>query len=178
MYIGVNHGFHEVEVSGDSHLNSTYFPTTLGITFGKNFNKNFGLEATIGLGLSDNSLSTSALISGVLYDVERTIKIKDYFGGYAVGILPINEKIKLFGKAGLAIVNAEQTIEIQRVSDGASSSRSDSESKSGFSYGLGGSWELSDNHGVTAEYVKLPELKSGGISYKVSSINIGYRYSF
>lgn len=131
-------------------------PTAIGLKVGTAINKNFAVEARLGTGLSDDSIS----VLGTSVD----IKVDNFFGVYAKGILPLSDVVSVYGLAGYT--RGELTVEAL----GQSSSDSDSD----FSYGLGADFALSKTASLGVEWARLFK----GSDYKVNSLSLSVSFKF
>src|SRR5690554_5655392 len=77
---------------------------------GLKINQNFALEGRLGIGLTEGTQTEYdeiQLLFGNPYErkIETKLKLQNYFGVYAVGLIPINENFTGHIKAGFANVS-------------------------------------------------------------------------
>lgn len=119
-------------------------PSVLGVSAlaGAKLHENLAAEARLGLGLGD----------------DNGVEIDSYLALLAKGILPIDDKLSVYGVAGLARV--AYSVDFWR--------HSGSVSESGITLGVGAEYVLSSELSVTGEFLMLPEVEalSVGANYK------------
>lgn len=93
--------------------------TTVHVTGGYNFNRNFAAEAEFGFGITEKTYTVGS--------VSVDAKVKYTAGAYLVGSLPVAENLDVVGRVGFATVNVEAS----------SGNVSADESESGVAYGVG-----------------------------------------
>jgi opacity protein-like surface antigen len=123
---------------GYSHYDSSNAPNLGGITgrLGARFGRYVGAEAEGTFGVRDKE----GVVGGVPYKTE----MKRSVAAYAVGYVPLSERLDLFGRVGLANTKIETT-----TAAGGSSFRRDS-----VNYGGGAQYFLTPNDGLRAEYTR------------------------
>lgn len=93
----------------------------------------------------------------------------DAWGVYAKPMYPIAEALNIYGLLGYAAVN-HSTIKLNDVN--------------GFSWGLGASYDITENIAVFADYISIynddKDLPGGVINkaYEIDTINVGISYNF
>lgn len=127
-------------------------PTTIGAKLGMSINKNFAVEARLGVGLTDDSIS--------VFD----LKVDNFAGIYAKGILPVSDVASVYGLLGYT--QGKITLE------GLGGSASDSDSD--ISYGIGADFAVSSNTSVGVEWARLFK----GDGYKVDGLTLGVSFKF
>jgi hypothetical protein len=132
-------------------------PTAFGARVGMSVNKNFSVEARLSTGLSDDVLEDT--IVGPV-----AIEIDSLAGIYAKGILPLSEKVSLYGLAGYT--RAKLTAEAQGVT--VSSSESD------LSLGVGAEFAMPDGTALSLEYAQLVK----GDGFKLTGLTVGLSFKF
>lgn len=137
-------------VSFDS--GADFNPTTIGAKLGMSINKNFAVEARLGTGLSDDSISG--------FD----IKVDNFAGVYAKGILPVSDVASVYGLLGYTQGKLKAEF----------AGQSDSDSDSDISYGIGAEFAVSANTSVGVEWARLFK----GDGYKVDGLSLGVSFKF
>jgi len=127
-------------------------PTTVGALLGMSINKNFAIEARLGTGLSDDS------ISGV------DIKVDNFAGIYAKGILPVSNAASVYGLLGYT----QGKIKAEFAGQSASDSDSD------VSYGIGAEFAVSGTTSVGVEWARFFK----GDNYKVDGLSLAVSFKF
>lgn len=147
-YFGVSIGQTEVDITGFDDGDS------VSITGGYRVNKNFAIEATyIDFGESEDD-------EPPIWTIEA-----DGFNFSAVGIIPVSEKVEVFGKVGMLMWDA--TLEEAGFGELASDDGND------ISLGFGVSAMLADQIGVVFEYQKFDFDDDD-----VTNLSIGARLKF
>lgn len=113
---------------------------------GARLNRYFGVEGEASLGLSEESFDVS--IGGA----SGTIEHRYDAAAYAVGFLPLNDRLELFARVGYG------TSEV-KASDPSVVIRGDGES---LNYGVGASYFLQGNNGVRADWTRRDLSDDGG----------------
>lgn len=134
----------------------TVSPTVLALTLGNQIDKHFAGELRYGFSLSDDTLK----VNGV--DVKA--KVKDYMGVYLKGFVPITLSASLYGVGGYTSGKVSMT------GPGGTASESDS----GLSFGVGGSFAINRLTFVTIEWMRL--LK--GSDYTLNTLGAGVNFRF
>lgn len=151
LYIGVNYASVDYEETGFP----TVSPTAIAFRIGNELNKNVAVEARLGTGLSDDTVT----VSGVGIAVE----VDNFFGAYVRGILPLG-RISPYGLIGYT--KGEVTARVGNISV--------SDDDSDFSYGLGADFNLNKTSAINVEWAKL----FSGADFDVYALSVGYKYSF
>ena len=127
-------------------------PTAIGATLGMSINKNFAIEARLGVGLTDDSL------------LGANIKVDNFAGFYGKGILPLSDKASVYGLLGYTQGKLKVSGPL-----GA-----DTGSDSDVSYGIGADFAISGNTSVGIEWARLFK----GDDYKVDGLTLGVSFKF
>lgn len=145
--------------------------TKLGALFiagGYRFNKNFGLEGSIGFGLGEDSQQFSE--SGVTGTVKT--KIESVTSVYAVGYLPVSKDLDLLARIGSSNMELKATATASGF--GASATASETGSESAVSYGVGALYKFNDGkHGIRGDYTHTAFEDAG-----TNTLSISYVLSF
>ncbi|MFM2058369.1 MAG: hypothetical protein RLY71_2754 [Pseudomonadota bacterium] len=134
----------------------TVSPTALSLTLGNQIDKYIAGEFRYGFSLSDDTLQ----VNGV--DVKA--KIKDYMGVYVKGFVPVTLSGSLYGIAGYTSGKVSFSGPVATTS----------ESDSGVSFGVGGSFAINRLTFVTIEWMRL--LK--GDDYTLNTLGAGVNFRF
>lgn len=156
IYVGVDYSMLDVELKV-ANITLDSEPSAINLKLGNSFNENFAIEAIFGLGLSDDRVSRSD------FDFE----LENLFGISAVGLIPLNEVVKLYGKIGVAQIDYDD-------SDG------DESDASGLFYGFGISADFTPKFGMSLEYLQYPdgEYKDYNVDIETTSLNLGAHIRF
>ena len=164
FYVGLGYSYMNADVDGygDITANSAL------LLAGYKYNQYLGLEARYTMNVDDPELdSSSPGLDGLEGDDMTNIAI------YLKGMYPVTEAIDVYALLGYGQVNfeaGEYGIDL---------------SESGFQWGLGASYDVTENIGVFADYTRLYDdegfdglLDVEGVDIAVDSINVGMTYTF
>jgi OOP family OmpA-OmpF porin len=164
----VGQGKFELDSSNDSKLSKT--DTTFSIGAGYDFNKFLGVEVAYrDLG--------EAVDRGSDFDGVDDYDYVDKIGVTAlqasvVGKLPISEVFNVYGRVGLASLDAEYS-SVETYDDGIDED-SGSESKTRALFGIGASFDVTSQLAVRAEYNQYAKWDD----LKLSALTVGAVYKF
>ena len=128
---------------------------------GYRVNRNLAIEGDIGFGLSGDNFQRTIPVDinplGVVnVDADVDLDVKSYFGIFARGILPVNEKFDLFARAGYGTAKAEAMATGRTtLLPGFSATASESQSSNGFAYGVGAEYHINARHGIRIDYSSI-----------------------
>ena len=144
-YFRVGYNFVTYEQSGlsDADLGA------LDVGVGMYFNKNFAVEARLGLGIQDDDIGAVNL------------DLNGYIGVYARGEIPLANKFSIYGLLGVARVDFDGT---------PSASNADND----ISYGVGAMFAINNKSSIGAEYLMLHD--DGPV--QVDGFSINYQMKF
>ena len=164
FYVGLGYSYMNADVDGygDITANSAL------LLAGYKYNQYLGLEARYTMNVDDPELdSSSPDLDGLEGDDMTNIAI------YLKGMYPVTEAIDVYALLGYGQVNfeaGEYGIDV---------------SESGFQWGLGASYAVTEKIGVFADYTRLYDdegfdglLDVEGVDIAVDSINVGMTYTF
>lgn len=157
-YFGADFSFVSAELTDWQGETADSDPTALRVRGGVGLSENFAIEGVVGLGLQDDE------VSGTPYDLE----LDSLFGINAVGILPLDRTLSLFGKIGFANLEYKD-------SDG------DTYDDTGVSFGFGAKVNFDRNgSGLVIEYTILPDTENEEYDIEIESemISIGAQFAF
>ncbi len=147
-YIGASVGQTNIDFDGFDD------GTSMAIVGGYKINKNFAVEGSY-INLGDFE-----------YDIPPVLTLEaDGFNFAAVGIIPVNEKVNVFAKAGMFMWD----VTLEAAGNGEIGSNDGTD----FSFGFGASVNLTDQFGLVLEYQKF-DLDD----QDVSNISFGARLNF
>lgn len=126
---------------------------------GYRVNRNFAIELTY---IDWGAISGSGRLVGIPVSLGGDATS---FGAAAVGILPLNERFSLFGKAGMLMTTASATI-----SGGGITSSAD-EDDTELHIGVGALFNLTENWSIRAEWERAQDSK-------LDMISVGVQYRF
>ena len=135
-------------------------PTALVFRGGYKLNKNFAIEARFGFGLG----SDSQTISGINLDLE----IDNLYGAYAVGYLPVSEKLDVYGIFGVTKGKLTATASLGSLSASVTGDDSD------ISYGVGVDFNVTPKIAINLEYISYFSKSD----FDASALSIGANYNF
>lgn len=128
-------------------------------------------DAGFGLGGDDFQRAIPVNIDGfgtVNVDADADLKVKSYYGIFARGILPVGDKFDIFGRAGYGTAKAEGTVVgTTSLLPGFSASATESQSTSGFAYGVGAEYHLNERHGIRIDYTGIDDASFISGSYTI-----------
>lgn len=134
---------------------------------GYRMNDFFAVEGELGFGVGDESFDriVPVTVLGSALDVDTTIdlKVKSYYIAFARGILPVSEEFDLFARVGYGQANAKADVNASVA--GLTASASQSDDVSGFAYGFGGQYNLTEVDGIRADYTRLDETNIISLAY-------------
>jgi hypothetical protein len=136
-------------------------PTALIGRAGSNINQYISIEGRLGLGLSDDTVTTT---DGVT-TASASAELDTLIGFYGVGRVPLGKSSSLYGLVGLTRVDATTT---------SLGSASVSDDETDFSYGFGADIGIRYNLWVNVEYVQYLDKTD----FDVSAIALGLRFGF
>ena len=169
-YLGAQYSAQEVASSPDRELN------TAGIIAGYQINKFFALETRFNIGTSGYSNKYSP-------DQEYKEDIDTQASLFIKGSYPISNTFSIFALAGVTKSKYEITTTAHHTDiDGNYTQVYPSFitcSESGFNYGVGLNYKISEAFSLFIDYQVLPDLTIvSGVSSSWNSTNIGVNYSF
>jgi OOP family OmpA-OmpF porin len=126
---------------------------------GYQVNRNFAVEASyIDWGAINGSGRVGAIPVNVTGEAQS-------FGVAAVGILPLNERFSVFGKAGILMTDTK--VSARATSGALSSSSSEDDSSSELHIGVGALFNVSESFAIRAEWERATDTKIDMISIGV-----------
>ena len=157
MYVGASYDMMTIDVDG---LGVDFDTSVLSLKAGTSFTENLGVEVVYGTGLSDESISADG--------DSVSLGVKSYYGLYLTGLLPITDQFNITSKLGYT----NTTIEAKLV-DSSGTLKEDDDDGS-VSWGIGASFDVTQEFAVTADYTMLNDQDDGD----VSGFTIGAKYNF
>jgi outer membrane autotransporter protein len=136
-------------------------PKALRLIVGHNLDDHFGIE---GMAAASAGSSTSTL-NGIKMD----FSVPTMYGVYAKAFAKLESNFEVFGRLGWASVSRKATAPIGNLS------LSYEDSASGFSYGAGAKYTISENTSVFADYVSYYPSKNG-ISIEGFTFGVGFSF--
>ncbi len=141
---------------------------------GYDFNKYFGIEGRAGFGVIDAD-----------HDAGGTSEIKENYGIYLKPMLPLSEKVHLFGLLGYAKAKVESTFDSSSTPNALAGTLDEASP----SFGLGLNYALNDSWSIVAEGIRLLHdvdhiyaLQSGGTEavdgINLDTFGLGVNYKF
>lgn len=134
---------------------------------GYRFNDFFAVEGELGFGLGgddfDRTIPVDAFGTVVNVDANVGLDVKNYYIGFARGILPVSEQFDIFARVGYGGATAEA--DVVASAQGFTASGSEDDNVSGFAYGVGGQYNLTEKDGIRADYTRLDETDIISLAY-------------
>ncbi len=141
--------------------------TMINGRLGYRLNDFFAVEGEIGFGLGgddfDRVIPVDLLGDTVNVDTNVNLDVKNYYIGFARGILPISDQFDVFARIGYGKATAKADI-VGSVA-GFTASGSASDNASGFAYGVGGQFNLTAYDGIRADYTRLDNTNIISLAY-------------
>ena len=125
---------------------------------GYRLNKYIALEGDAGFGIGGDNFQRSIPVNvnplGVVnIDADADLDVKNYFGAFARGILPVSDQFDIFLRGGYGTAKAEASaIATTTALPGFSTNFADSQSAKGFAYGIGAEYHINERHGIRADF--------------------------
>lgn len=132
--------------------------TMINGRLGYRLNQYIAIEGDAGFGIGGDDFQRSIPVDvdplGVVtVDADADLDVKNYFGIFARGILPVSEQFDVFVRAGYGTAKAEASaIATTAALPGFSANVSDSQSTSDFAYGIGAEYHINERHGIRADF--------------------------
>lgn len=151
--------------------------TGFGLAGGYQINDHFAMEfAYVDLGSVD--YQATATVSDGVVESDADVGFANSAHGpvvSAIGILPIGKRFSVFGRVGLALLNAEGTARITL--DGATQRASQSSQKTDPMFGVGAEYSLSKNFAVRLAWDRYLDIGTKDIAGDVDAdlITLGVR---
>lgn len=136
-------------------------PTMLQARAGYFFEDNFAIEGRVGINIGDDSNTIN--VSGT--DVTGTVELDSLIGIYAIGYLPMSEKLNFYGFLGYNRADATESVS----ASGFSISGSDADSD--IAYGVGAEISISKDSAINFEYGNFYDEGA----YSIDALSIGYK---
>ena len=133
-------------------------PTMLVLRGGSLINKNFSLEGRFGFGLTEGEVTSSG--------IPITIEVNNMMGIYALGHLPMNNDLSIYGVLGYT------SGELTAAAPGTGITITDSDS--GMSFGIGADLAISKTMAINVEYMSYIEEET----YDFSALAVGFTGRF
>ena len=135
--------------------------TMINGRLGYRVNKFIAIEGEAGFGLGGDSFQRVVPITipgtGTLdINADLDIDVKNYFVGFARGIVPVSDNFDIFVRAGYGTAKAEASGTASIIGlPGFSSSASETQSTSDFAYGVGAEYHINETHGIRADFSSI-----------------------
>lgn len=155
-------GFNYLETRYDERGFDTSKPTAWTLRVGSALSENVAIEARLGAGASSDQLNVHPT-------VRANLEIKQLFGVYGRLIVPLGERVSVYGLGGITRVKMEAKASTQGFGVKVSESETD------FSIGVGADLKLTANSFVNLEYALL---QSDDDAYDLDALSIGVGLRF
>ena len=134
---------------------------------GYRFNAYFAVEGELGFGLGgddvDRVIPLDVLGNTVDVDTNVDLNVDNYYIAFARGIYPISEDFDIFARIGYGQATADADV-VGNVA-GLTAEASASANESGFAYGVGGQYNLTQYDGIRADYTRLEDMDIISLAY-------------
>ena len=165
MYFGASYDLMKTKVKEENfNISENLNSGNASLKLGKNFTKNFGMEAVYGLNANDS------------YKRYMSAYIKNYYGLYLTGALPLTESFSLTSKLGYVRAKNEFKEGISSMSGVVS------DTGSSVSWGVGGAYRLTQAVDLTLDYTSLYsgklKFENGEFDFKARGFMFGFKYLF
>ena len=143
---------------------------------GYRVNQYIAIEGDAGFGIGGDDFQRSIPVNvnplGVVtVDADADLDVKNYFGVFARGILPVSDQFDIFVRGGYGTAKAEASAIATTASlAGFSANVSDSQSTNDFAYGIGAEYHINERHGVRADF--------SAIGSEAQFISVAYAVKF
>jgi len=140
---------------------------------GYRINRFLAIEGDAGFGLGGDDFQRSIPVTvnpvgTVNVDADADLKVKSYYGAFARGILPVSDQFDLFVRGGYGTAKAEGTVVgTTALLAGFSASATESQSTSGFAYGVGAEYHLNERHGIRVDYSAIDDASFIAAAYTI-----------
>ena len=155
---------------GQETINVTMLTGRLGYKV----NRYIAIEGDVGFGLGDDDFQRSipVQINGfgtATVDADAKLKVKNYVGVFARGILPVSDNFDLFVRGGYGTAKATANVTgTSPQAPGFTASASESDSAKGFAYGVGAEYHLSERSAIRADYSGIGgDVQFGSLTYAI-----------
>jgi hypothetical protein len=149
-YVGLNIGSIHYKEDGLEAIT----PTGGYFRIGQEFSPNLAIEGRIGGGFSDDSTNGYA------------VKVDALYAGYIKGSLPLAQGFSLYALGGLGGMHMHRNFGDGNITE------------SGFSYGLGGDFDLGNGAAINVEWSRLLSGTNVGYDYNTDIASIGVTFRF
>jgi opacity protein-like surface antigen len=160
-YIGIQYGVGDYSEEG---ISKSYDPTAYMIRIGRYFSPNFSIEGRLGSGLDDDTQFLPEFGPGGL---DVSLELDTIIGIYGVWHMNLSESSSIYGILGASDVEGTASV------SGFPAAK-DSNSESGYSYGIGADIGVSDNVALNIEYINYLDKSN----VELSAIALGAVFSF
>lgn len=143
---------------------------------GYRLNQYIGIEGDAGFGIGKDSFQRTIPVNvdtfGVVnVDADADLSIKNYFGIFARGILPVSDQFDVFIRGGYGTAKAEASaVGTTALLPGFSANAVESQSTNGFAYGVGAEYHINERHGIRADF--------SAISSEAQFLSLAYAIKF
>jgi len=143
---------------------------------GYRFNSYIAIEGDAGFGIGGDSFQRTipvnfAPLGAVNVNADADLDVKNYFGIFARGILPVSEQFDIFVRGGYGTAEVEASaLGTTDILPGFSASVSESQSTDDFAYGIGAEYHINNRHGIRADF--------SAIGSEASFISLAYSMKF
>jgi opacity protein-like surface antigen len=166
FYLGGHYGQHKVELESDFADTDVKFGVA-GVNAGLQLTSFLALEARYAIGVEDEEFFDDS--DSARYEIDRHMALM------AKGSLPLGDRFALFATAGYGETKYNFAYDIPGLTG------SESTTESGFIYGAGATFHMTNRLSLVAEYNVLPDLEDedeGLIESDVSLMTVGLNYKF
>ena len=125
---------------------------------GYRLNQYLAVEGDAGFGIGGDDFQRTIPVNAdplgtINVEADADLDVKNYFGIFARGILPVSEQFDIFVRAGYGTAKAEASaVATTAALQGFSANFSESQSTSDLAYGVGAEYHINDRHGIRADF--------------------------
>lgn len=166
FYLGGHYGQHKVELDSEFASTDVKFGVA-GVNAGFQLNSFMAIEARYAIGVEDEHIFNDN--DSVRYEIDRHMALM------AKGMVPLGDRFSLFATAGYGETRYGFVYDIPGLTGSQSST------ESGFIYGAGANFYLTNRLSLVAEYTILPDLEDEDnnlVESDVSLMTVGLNYRF
>jgi len=159
----------------------SFKPSTLVGRMGSFINNYLALEARVGFGLSDSTVTISRIDTTLGHEIieQYEYDVENIFAFYLLGNIPVSNRFDIYGLVGMSSVDVETTINSTEIhmatsTEVASFNDTNSATENGLSYGLGASFKVAGKTSLNLEYMSY--LDKSDLAIKLFSVGVLFNF--
>ena len=141
--------------------------TVINGRLGYRLNDFIAVEGELGFGLGgddfDRVLPVDVLGTAVNVDTNVSLDVSNYYIGFVRGIFPVSDQFDVFARVGYGEASVEGDIVASAA--GFTATASDEDDASGFAYGVGAQYNLTEKDGIRGDYTRLEDADIISLAY-------------